>query len=154
MLCRVVAATTCAGEFTVAPSFGEETQTEPAGVDPGSGGGTGAGAGNGAVPVVGPCAITDCTVGQVLAFVGGGVGVGDGDGRGVGDGLGDGVGDEFVGGAGVGLLAVGVVGVGVLGLSPQPVNNETVATRRKESGARRCTRISTTITCNSGFVAI
>lgn len=78
--------------------------------------------------------MTDCTVGQVLAFVGGGVGDG---------GLGGGVGDEPVGGAGVGLLAVGVAGVEVLGLSPQPVSRDTIVNRAKESGAKRRTRIST-----------
>ena len=62
-------ATTCAGESTVAPSAGVETQTEPAEVVPGFGAGVGAGAGNGAVPLVGPCAIATVTVGQEAALV-------------------------------------------------------------------------------------
>jgi hypothetical protein len=124
----------CAGEFTVAPSLGEETQTDPAEVDPGVGGGTGAGAGKFAVPVLGPWLMTDCTVGQVLAL-GPGVGVG----AGVGAGAGVGVGEEPVG---VGL-GVGVVFAVVSGESPQPASVNRIKQRARVSGARRHTRSDT-----------
>lgn len=53
------------GELTVAPSAGEDTQTDPAEVEPGFGGGTTAVLGNGATPVAGPGASTVATLGHV-----------------------------------------------------------------------------------------
>lgn len=107
-----MAATRCAGEFTVAPSLGEETQTDPAEVDPGVGGGTGAGAGKFAVPVVGPWLMTDCTVGQVLA---------------------PGPGEEL-GGVGVG---VGVGLMAVVGESPHPASVSKLKNRARARGTKR-----------------
>ena len=92
----------------MAPSAGSETHTDPAEEAPGFGGGSGAGAGNGAVPLVGPCAISTVTVGQEL-----GLGAGDGEGDGV-----------------------GVVGVvtppvdAVCGLPPQPASNNAKEIRK------------------------
>jgi hypothetical protein len=67
MFLRVVEATMCAGDETVALLAGDDTQTDPAEVEPGSGGGTGAAAGKGATPAIGPWAMATCTVGQLLA---------------------------------------------------------------------------------------
>ena len=63
-LLRSATACTCTGEETVAPSFGLETQTDPAELVPGVGGGSTAAGGNGATPLVGPALSVMVTVGH------------------------------------------------------------------------------------------
>jgi len=75
---RLAAATTCAGEVTVALFAGVETHTDPWLVEPGSGGGNGAGDGNAATPEVGPILSTRVTTGHDEFADGEGVCVGGG----------------------------------------------------------------------------